>query len=464
MIASDISAAVCIGVVVAIIILVVWLVAVRPEWGHVNYFKAVFTDGPDEVLDRSNGTFDKAARMALVRSVRGKKIHQGDDRLQDLRRISHILRTRLRPAAAFGQFPLHTSVDEINQDIRRTDNEIAQEVRDAHISPQLALDSIEYLLYGTEGGEGDLAMQMTILESAKTAHNQRAKAEQKPHETRGGFVGDFIGNAQRHTNDRENSHDTNVVKSIQHIVHALKENVVRKYNIASIRKYITDHGDDLSRDTRTGRPRILLVSDYVIPFLNRLELGEKIMSIDMSDMEVALLVWNRSYHPKNKLVGEQMRQAFFDAAVDAWKPGISGKTLVCVQGRIARLLGSLTLLDFDKRTWSIERNEDVRNELLNAAKEGIFKQAKLLMDDDSKPSGIRFAAGEYWASSADEMELVRRKFSSCSPEDEASVSESLREAAELCIDAAADAANSRVPNIAPELMVASAKKDACFAL
>ena len=61
--------AILIAVVVLVLILVIAYAAKhQPGWAHLDYWKAHYVEGPDQIYDRSAGSYDEAAALALQRS------------------------------------------------------------------------------------------------------------------------------------------------------------------------------------------------------------------------------------------------------------------------------------------------------------------------------------------------------------------------------------------------------------
>lgn len=282
----------------------------------------------------------------------------------------------------------------------------------------------------------------------------------------------YLGLAEHHNNDRENSHDPAVVASAKGILaRLLSDNhtahTAAELTIDDIISSIREQGAELSRDPRTGRPRPLLVTRDAIPVLERTLNGETMVALSaesgaqsVADEEVARVVWARSLHPRNHERKAQLQQAYFDALVDSWKPGFnSGQIMVCVQGRIMRLLGSLALNDFDPANWEMERVEDVRNEMVAAAKKAHKRAAAQLYEDRSLPDGVRSAIGGHLATTPAELRDIERRLGEASDEDEATARALLTEAMHEAIVALAKEVNERTPGAATDTMVEATKND-----
>ena len=55
-------------VILVLVILIAYAAKNQPGWAHLDYWKAHFIEGPDQIYDRSAGGYDEAAALALQRS------------------------------------------------------------------------------------------------------------------------------------------------------------------------------------------------------------------------------------------------------------------------------------------------------------------------------------------------------------------------------------------------------------
>jgi hypothetical protein len=55
-------------VVLVLVLVITYSVKYQPSWAHLDYWKAHYVEGPDEIYDRSSGGYDEAAALALQRS------------------------------------------------------------------------------------------------------------------------------------------------------------------------------------------------------------------------------------------------------------------------------------------------------------------------------------------------------------------------------------------------------------
>jgi len=503
---------VIIATAVVLLLLLVWVAVRQPSWGHLNHWKAAFRESPDEILNRSSGDFDEAARLAMRRTRARLEIGRigGLERANDHSRVSRIIRTSMVPgmlATAVGSSSpaartdawrrLRTAADEaaaahasaVFHLTYRTPAAAATAAGAAPWRPDAILD--DALMFdeqmrelGLLGGWEQVQAPATSYTYARAATNEerRRNAEQAAESRAGGArpapgaVADaYLELSERHTSDGENSHDTGVVASARAILSRLTGDehtarTARATTVDDIKRQIAAMGDTLSRDPRTGRPRPLLVTRDALPVLDRTKEGERMVSVSngqagsVTDEEVARVVWARTLHPSNEQRRGRLQQAYFDALVDAWKPGMNGSKVVCVQGRAMRLLGSLAMNDFDESNWDLERVEEVRNEMLVAARRAKTAAAAALYADAAAPAGVRSAAGGYAVSTPAEMNRIEDELGEATDEDEEAARGRILEAMHRAVDDAAAAANARVPGIVRGTYLDSVKKDVAAAL
>ena len=186
----------------------------------------------------------------------------------------------------------------------------------------------------------------------------------------------FVNLSTEHINDPENSHDSAVIDCSKSILSILRNDptidIKNLPSITEINKTIMQDGMRLSE----GRPYITIKAMKV---LDSTRVGDINLSIGASDDEVLRLVWNRSLHPQNVENKEKMKQAIFDALVSCWEDD----HIVCVNGRTSRLLSSLSMLDFDKSTWSINTLQSYKNEILQMTKNLIQSFAEYELENSS---------------------------------------------------------------------------------
>ena len=247
----------------------------------------------------------------------------------------------------------------------------------------------------------------------------------------------YVEAATTHTNDPQNSHDTGVLAGLRSLVDRLRVDQGSD-KLATLDDVIADirtNGDGFSE----GRPD--MVND-AIAVAERTRRGERVVSIGATDQECLQRVWQRAEDPRNAAARNQIRQAVFDALVDAWEPG-AVRHIVCVNGRTSRILSALVLLDWDQRNWNVKTLEQFKNEVFERSNQIIAAVAK----DAAAGSdpGLRAAAAAWVAKTPQELDAAES-----SEEDTERLSELMRAEIRREIDQMAqdqDIKNSLAPQI-----------------
>ena len=247
----------------------------------------------------------------------------------------------------------------------------------------------------------------------------------------------YVEAATTHTNDPQNSHDTGVLAGLRSLVDRLRvdQGSDKLISLDDVIADIRTNGDGFSE----GRPD--MVND-AIAVAERTRRGERVVSIGATDQECLQRVWQRAEDPRNAAARNQIRQAVFDALVDAWEPG-AVRHIVCVNGRTSRILSALVLLDWDQRNWNVKTLEQFKNEVFERSNQIIATVAK----DAAAGSdpGLRAAAAAWVAKTPQELEAAE-----ASEEDTERLSELMRAEIRREIDQMAqdqDIKNSLAPQI-----------------
>ena len=205
---------------------------------------------------------------------------------------------------------------------------------------------------------------------------------------RGAGVAAYVGAATAHTSDPQNSHDTGVLACQRAIVARLRadQGGAPLPSVEAIIAEIRRLGPALS-DNRP--PRV----ELAVQAAERTLRGERVVAVGATDGECLSRVWLRADDPRNARA--PLRQAVFDALVDCWEQGLSGPHIVCVNGRLSRILGALATLDFDARNTSVKRLEQFKNDIFARAAAVIRETAQAATaaeDPDLVRAGRSFLA------------------------------------------------------------------------
>jgi hypothetical protein len=251
------------------------------------------------------------------------------------------------------------------------------------------------------------------LENTEHVIDHRRELALQGAETNIQAANNYLNLATQNTNDGQNVHDTSVLANFKMIVERLRlsqhDDVLdNSVSIEDIEKEIKKHGREFSENRPSKTIEVLEVID-------KLRQGEKIASLDLTDEECLRLVWNRANHQLNVENCKKIKQAIFDNLADCWEAdlgaglgrqplGLDGaglgaanlgqwllgnidgniidteqqseRKIVCVTGRVTRILSSLMLLDFDPKNWEVKKLEQFKNE--------IFENVRIIIDDEAQ--------------------------------------------------------------------------------
>lgn len=491
------AGALWVALAVVLLCVLIWALVARPPWAHLAYWRAHLRETPDEILARSSGDYDTEAELALRRTrerLANPRI-QGGERLRDLRRVNRIIRFSLLPREAADFFvaagPQILSwrawrppprLVELQNELTARQVELAAELaalpdyrNDLAIHEELVgdmfgeLQVLRNLPLPPEPAR-DVEGRLHTLAGRNAAARREIAADGAP--TAGAAAAQYLDLSQRHTNDQENSHDPAVTAALRETIRRLEADpdtaaAAAALTVDEIIHEIRARGDVLSRDPASGRTRPLLVSRDAVPVLERMrDSGDRMYMTGqeppVQDARVARLVWARARHPRNTGNRAKIEQAVFDALTDSWKPGIEGPKIVCVQGRISRLVGALALLDFDADNWNVSTFEEIRNEIFEAAKTALRETAQNLLSEGTP--GEKAAAAALLAETAAEMEECERAYGAPSTEDEKTVADRVRAAMEAQVDLHAKTVNDRSPGAVSAARVEAIKQDLSYVL
>jgi hypothetical protein len=399
----------------AVVLLLVVIVRAVQQ-GGAGWLKAKYFESPQEIWERSSGNrMDAQAELALRRTRErlANRGNQGETRINDNFWAARILRFAVLEAPAETPENRNAAVAEI----RMHQNNILEEIltrnhtnRDAPEGGYAAMYILDNMLQFT-GFQPDFDEQPTFdelpffrtkFEEAKKVTREDLKNEAiGATDTRGKAAETYLSLSQNHTNDSENVHDTGVTAATRAIVRALESDPHTKgganeVTLENIANEFEVNSDLYSRDPRTGRSRPEITNKYVLPLITDMRAGSRKRGVaaagGLDDIQVIRLVWSRSAHPANAGNKQALRQALYDALADSWKVGFDNGSMVCLQGRVTRMLGSLALLDFDRDTWNISTQEETKNEIFESSK-GVIKRVALELTHDPSDD-IQAAAWE----------------------------------------------------------------------
>lgn len=298
------------------------------------------------------------------------------------------------------------------------------------------------------------------LQTIQTRRAAAAEVAEAEGGGRGAQADAFLDLSQRNTSDSQNVHDPSVNAAKRAIVELLREDQGAYQRLPTLDQIVDEinaGSDTYSRDPRTSLPRPAL-TEKAIAVVRRAHNGDRSASAGATDEEVLRRVWGRADDPENSSQHALMRQAAYDALVDSWERGIGGDKIQCVDGRIGRMLGSLTLLDHDERCWEMRRLEQHKNDIYALAAEVI--RAAAVEAAESTDYALQQVGKSYLATTPAEL----REVGDVDEARERSWTAATRQRVSQAIDEHIAEVDARVPGVIPKHAVEGIKAEALAAL
>ena len=176
-----------------------------------------------------------------------------------------------------------------------------------------------------------------------------------------------------HTNDTQNVHDSSVNRQVKAILEIIiSETSDKRHCIEEIVEFYKGRSD---YDLFTEVIDVIRQSEFVI-------------MIGISDKQVLELIWKRIHNPINEKNKDNLLDAFYLNLLECHENG----SVVCANGRVCRMINSLSTLDANPKTWELMKLEDIRNMIFD-------KTRKIIQDVAQANVGgkLKYACLEYGA-------------------------------------------------------------------
>ena len=178
--------------------------------------------------------------------------------------------------------------------------------------------------------------------------------------------------------DRHNVHNTTLKRNAQQVINSLKVSDQKKYTIDTalieIRKMIEFNLDpDLDK-----LDRALFVLDKIE------EMDSTYQCVNLKELEILRLVWERINHPINQKQVIQLKQNLIDQLADC---GYGSNSIHCCEGRIMRLLQTLEQCDVEnivdlRPLWAYK--EEISNKITHYKDKLLKKTPEIYQELEKK--------------------------------------------------------------------------------
>lgn len=206
--------------------------------------------------------------------------------------------------------------------------------------------------------------------------------------TRAEAVDRYLESSQAYTNDAQNVHDKSVNRDLNATLRELRSTMPTGYTstraINEARQYCNG---PYRREYGDGK------ADRAQRCLDIIAIGGGISTFDDTEDNIFAATWSRCDIRQNKRNKKNMCDGIMHALADS----IEGVNPVCMNGRCARVLGSLVTLDYDTEVGSAMTFEAYRNQIFQETAQLIKEEvqsAKNSKDDDLREAGEAFDSAE----------------------------------------------------------------------
>ena len=361
---SAIIISVCILIVIIILAIVVVPSEKSANWKHFEYWKSMYMEQPDNLIKRSNGTFDSIARLTFDRVDLSSRQTVDTYLLCSKILINHAV---------------------LNDDYKKIANLYFDNNMGCNLFDYIYKNCISAILATSNKLKDIRKIVNQFINIYAYMHIIKFNDEHGSQTHPAGYmkrlntyyksmlnVKYHICNKIRHkfikpiyTSDYQNTMDITVMRSVKSIIAILKDSY---YNLesptnADIQDIINYYRQNqhYSKHIVTGLDRLPFLEMVINSLKNASQIRGHIYNVSVA--ELIILLWERIHHPKNKNSIDNLKQALYDALFDCWNRGVGTFIQYCNNGQIAILAGMLAINDFDDRTWDIQRTELIKNDI-----------------------------------------------------------------------------------------------------
>jgi len=194
----------------------------------------------------------------------------------------------------------------------------------------------------------------------------------------------FIDKSIKYTSDTQNVHDSLLCQDLRESLHSLMKtcDITKTLDetLNEIREFVTNKYSEKANGNKINK---------IFATLDTINENNYIGTLNTYEGEIIKVIWDRTNQIGNAANSDKMKEALIDSMVDCWENEI----LVCINGRCARYISSISTLDFDNSVGQVGTKETYRNEILEKTRqllEEAIKEAKESANDDMKKIGLSY--------------------------------------------------------------------------
>jgi hypothetical protein len=207
-----------------------------------------------------------------------------------------------------------------------------------------------------------------VQERAKEAHQSSDNKRQQ--------VEAFLNLSIQHNEDKQNTHDSCVTNDAIPIVNLLRS--TQKGMVLPQFQPLCNEIKAMSQN----RPHVAQTLDHITAH------QQNVYKLNISDKECLQRVWLRAQDKDNDT--QTIQQNIIKALDDC----VEHDNVVCVNGRVIKILGALVCADHDKRFWKLNSLEEYKNEVFELTRQKIDEVAKTYITHKRLSDAARTYLGE----------------------------------------------------------------------
>jgi hypothetical protein len=203
-------------------------------------------------------------------------------------------------------------------------------------------------------------------------------------------IREYFDEATAYANDPQNVHDNKVNKDLKRILDKIQSRYDKEEIVQQINSYIGNHPNKEQAQ----------LADLVV---QKMLEGHSFQPLNTTEDKILCVTWARSLIPENAGNKDNIQEAIYLALVDCWEHN----QFVCMNGRIAKVLGSLAMVDHDPDTLVVD-DQNYRNQ--------IYKETVDIVDDEvnsalnsSNPDTVAAGRSYYELDSKPTPEIAKLK-------------------------------------------------------
>lgn len=319
-----------------------------------------------EYYNKSNGTFDSAAKTAL-------KMTSNDN--SPAGRVTHarILTNNILHDDNYRNQVNHNEIlNAAATDYYVVLNQILGGEYNAPMELMLNIGDFNDT-YHPAGDFGDIFMRADNATVEKSVAARKEVAQQKT--TTADAMDKFFETSIQYTEDPQNVHDSGVIGDLNKTLLRLRSygGEDSKVAIEEARKFInTKYSKDPLNENKVKSALIAL---------DKVAEGNYIESYNDSEDKIFSYVWGRSKHNDNKDQADIVKEAIIDSLASAVENG----SLVCIGGRTARVLNSLATIDTDDTISNAAMTQEAyRNQIFTETRNIISSRIEAAKNSDNE--------------------------------------------------------------------------------